>query len=99
MKIDWKKVSASPGYISLKTAYIKDVQESERYRMRFKRRPMREKAEFYRHFKWVISRAMYHANRLNRPIEDILWSWESDRKGWWLNYYQDCRQPKKRSVS
>jgi hypothetical protein len=97
--INWKHVATTPGYKSLKAAYIKDVQEAEWYRIKFKQKPMREKAEFLKKFKWVIGRAMHYAHTYNRPIEDILWSWESDRKGWWLNYYQDCRQPKKRSVS
>ena len=99
MNIDWKKVAASPGYKSLKAAYIHDVQESERYRARLGRKPMREKEEFLRKFKWVIGRAMYYAHKYNRPIEAILWSWESDRNYWWLNYYQEGRQPKKKSVS
>jgi hypothetical protein len=98
MKIDWKKVAASPGYKSLKAAYIKDVQGNQRW-VRKGVRPMRDKAEFLRHFRWVISRAMYYAHRYNRPIEAVLWSWESDRTYWWLNYYQEGRQPKKKSVS
>ena len=98
MNIDWKKVAASPGYKSLKAAYVHDVQGNQRY-IRRGHRPIRDKAEFRRHFKWVIGRAMYYAHKYNRPIEAILWSWESDRNYWWLNYYQEARQPKKKSVS
>ena len=96
--INWKKVAASPGYKSLKAAYIKDVQGNQRY-IRRGQRPMRDKAEFYRHFKWVISRAMYYAHLYKRPIESILNHWEEHRTYWWLNYYQEGRQPKKKSVS
>jgi hypothetical protein len=99
MKINWKHLATTPGYKSLKAAYIKDVQHAERYRSRFGRKPMREKEEFLQKFKWVIGRATHYAHRTNRSVEDVLWSWESDRDHWWLNYYQDCRQPKKKSVS
>ena len=99
MKIDWKKVAASSGYKSLKAAYIKDVQAATRFAIRYGRKPMREKAELMSHFKWVIGRAIHYAHGHNRSIEAVLWTWESDRKCWWLNYYQDSRQPKRYTYS
>ena len=65
-KIDWKKVAASPGYKSLKAAYVKDVQQAHTYTKRFNRNPMRDKAVFLCKFKWVIGRAVYYAHRYNR---------------------------------
>ena len=98
-KIDWKQVAKSPGYISLKEAYIKNVQENQLYINRGQR-PMRDKAEFLRHFKWVIGRAMYYAHKYDCSITSVLYEWESRRDYWWLNFYQDSRQPKsKKSVS
>jgi hypothetical protein len=99
MKIDWKHVATTPGYKSLKAAYIRDVQEAETYRNRFGRRPMREKEEFLHKFIWVIARAKHYAYKYERPIESILDHWEEKRTYWWLNFYQDCNQPKKKSVS
>lgn len=95
MIIDWKKVCQSPGYKSLKAAYVRDVQESERHKARFKNKPMREKKEFLRKFRWVICRATHYAAKTGSPIEEILNKWESERSCcWWLNYYQNGQQPK-----
>lgn len=94
MNINWKQLATTPGYKSLKAAYIKDVQDIQRHKY-----PMRKKEELLAKFNWVIGRAMYYAHRNGRPIGNILWSWESDRNYWWLNYYQDSNQPKKKSVS
>ena len=93
MKIDWKYVSTTPGYRSLKKAYTDGVEKSEKEKCRFGR-PMRSKLEFLRHFNWVISRAKHYAYVHQKPIEVILNDWESKRSYWWLNYYQDCNQPK-----
>ena len=54
LKIDWKHLATTPGYKSLKAAYIKDVEKSERYRHKHGCAPMRDKAEFLEHFNWVI---------------------------------------------
>jgi len=89
MKIDWKYLASTPGYISLKAAYIRDVKESTEHP-----RPMRNKAEFLHHFIWVIGRAKHYSHHLKIPIEDILNKWEACRDYWWLNYYQNSRQPK-----
>jgi hypothetical protein len=99
MKIDWKHLATTPGYKSLKAAYIRDVQEAEAYRNRFERKPMREKEEFLHKFIWVIARAKHYAHYYNTSVETILKMWEDKRTYWWLNYYQDCNMPKKKSVS
>lgn len=89
MKVNWKELSATDGYKSLKAAYIFDVKESMKYR-----NPMREKSEFIKHFQWVISRAKHYACHQGLSIETVLNSWEEKRSYWWLNFYQDCNQPK-----
>ena len=93
MDIDWKVVCQSLGYKSLKAAYTKDVQDAEATRRRG-HRPMRDKAKFKKHFDWVISRAKHYAARHRVTLDVILNQWEAGRDYWWLNYYQDCRQPK-----
>lgn len=94
MKVDWKYFSQSKGYKSLKEAYIRDCKEAGK-----EKNPMRNKAEFYKHFQWVIARCLHYASKQNRQPWDVLDEWESGRSYWWLNYYQDCRQPKIRQES
>lgn len=94
MKIDWKYVATTPGYKSLKAAYTHDVTEAAK-----RRHPMRKKAEFLKLFTWVIGRAKHYAHHTGKPIEEILNDWEEQRDYWWLNFYQDCRQPKLHSNS
>ena len=89
MDIDWSHIADTPGYKSLKAAYIRDVKQASE-----SKRPMRDKDEFLRLFGWVISRAKHYANHTGKPVEAILNEWEEKRDYWWLNYYQDCRQPK-----
>lgn len=94
MQINWKDVAASPGYKSLKAAMIKDIQEASRDIQRG-RRPMRGKAEFYKHFRWVIARAINYANFYCLPVQFFLNEWEIKRTyQWWFGYYQECNQPK-----
>lgn len=93
MEINWKHLSTTPGYVSLKAAYIHDVQSASREKARG-RRPMRDKAEFLRQFNWVICRAKHYAEFTGRPIHEILNEWEAKRNYWWLSYYQNGKQPK-----
>ena len=83
MQINWKEVAKSPGYRSLKAAYAHDI-----------RKKNRTKSELLRHFKWVIGRATHYSQKQNRLIQEVLNEWESRRTYWWLNYYQECKQPK-----
>lgn len=83
MKIDWKHLATTPGYISLKKAYTQDITKG-----------YRSKKESYRKFKWVISRAIHYANHTGKSLERVLNVWESKRDYWWLNYYQESNQPK-----
>lgn len=92
--INWKHLATTPGYMSLKAVYIHDVQGAAR-----QRNPMRQKEEFLRKFQWVINRAKHYAHCTGKSIEIILNEWEEKRDYWWLNYYQDGRQPKFHSSS
>lgn len=86
--INWKEVSKCPGYISLKKCYTNDLIKKQR-----------SKKELLKLFNWVICRAKHYSYVKNTPIEEILNGWESDRNYWWLNYYQECKQPKFNSYS
>lgn len=89
MKIDWKAVSQSVGYRSLKKAYIKDVVDAAKHK-----HPMRKKQEFLKLFGWVIARAKHYSVRTGATFESVLEHMEKGRDYWWLNYYQGSRQPK-----
>lgn len=83
MKINWKEVCKSSGYLSLKEKVRHDLEKKHR-----------SKKELQEQFRWVISRAIHYSYRLNKPIQDILNEWESKCNHWWLNYYQNNNQPK-----
>lgn len=42
---------------------------------------------------WIVSRANHYAEKTGLSAETILDAWESQRTFWYMNYYQDCRQP------
>lgn len=89
MKIDWKKVSKSDGYKSLKNAYIRDVQNSaDRFRKGLRGR---SKEEFRIRFKQAIGLAMHFSHKWQLPLETVLDHWESKRDYWWINFYQKDR--------
>lgn len=52
------------------------------------------KCEYCDKFKWTVDRAKHYAERTGIPYLDILRSWEERRDYWYMNYYQDCKQPK-----
>lgn len=87
MNIDWKKVSQCNGYIYLKGCYIQDVQKAN-MEISKGRRPMRDKKEFRRHFKYAISLAQKCAYKTGASMEEVLDYFARDARSWWLNHYQ-----------
>jgi hypothetical protein len=86
-KIDWKHVSKTSGYLSLKAAYVKDLNCPP------KRLP-RSKANLKEKFYWIINRAKYFANYHNIELATVLLNWEMERKlnrieQWWYGYYSE----------
>lgn len=51
------------------------------------------KCEYCEKFKWAIDRAKHYEEKTGIPYLEVLKSWEEDRDYWFLNYYQDCKQP------
>ncbi|MCG3743121.1 hypothetical protein EXA18_06410 [Vibrio cincinnatiensis] len=94
MNVDWKYFSQTKGYKSLKEAYMRDARNAGK-----EARPMRNKEELYKKLQWVISRCIHYAQALNKQPWDVLDEWESKRDYWWLNYYQESKQPKIRPES
>lgn len=87
-KIDWKKIAKSPGYKSLKAAYIKDAQ-SDHARVRKGFCSFRGKPELRRYFKKAIGLAMKYAHKNGENFEIFLNRCEQKRNYNWLNYYQN----------
>lgn len=44
-------------------------------------------------FKWIIDRVNHYAEKLNIPAAEILDNWEEQREYWYMNFYQECKQP------
>lgn len=44
-------------------------------------------------YKWVIERAKHYANKTGKSFEEIIEIWEKNRTYWYMNYYQDNKQP------
>lgn len=84
-RINWKVISQSTGYKSLKEAYVRDLMS---------KRSGRSKAELRSVFRFAIGRAMHIAHHTNLPLEEILKQLEADRSYWWLGYYTEGKIPK-----
>ncbi len=50
--------------------------------------------DYRRKLNWVIERARHYAEKTGLTPEAILDAWEEKRSYWYMNYYQDCNQPK-----
>jgi hypothetical protein len=88
LKIDWKEVSKSPGYRSLKQAYVNDVQKANQWSFKYGHRPMRDKKEFRGYFKRAMALAMKYSHKWGMDLQIVLNYWEEKRNYWWLNFYQ-----------
>lgn len=45
-------------------------------------------------YKWILERAEYYANLAGTTSEKVLEAWEEKRGYCFMNYYQECNQPK-----
>lgn len=45
-------------------------------------------------FEWIIERAKHYAEKTGLTASEILNAWESKRTYWYMNFYQECNQPK-----
>jgi hypothetical protein len=76
------EMAASAGYQKLLAAVEKDdAQERKSHDYRGK-------------LNWVIDRANHYAEAAGLAAHDILNAWEERRDYWYMNYYQDAKQPK-----
>lgn len=43
---------------------------------------------------WVVERAQHYGEMTDLDPAAVLDAWEKDRDYWYMNFYQDCNQPK-----
>jgi len=81
MKIDWKTVSSSEGYISIKAAFDAIAAEQNKRSQRYPNTYTHYKKPELKHlFVKVINRAKHIHARTGIPIEVVLEKWETARK-------------------
>lgn len=44
-------------------------------------------------YKWVLDRAKHYAEKTGKSVDDVMAIWETNRDYWYMNYYQDSKQP------
>lgn len=49
--------------------------------------------DYFAKVRWVVERAQHYAEKTGLSAATILDAWESRRDYWYMNYYQDARQP------
>lgn len=84
MKVDWKYIAGTPGYVSLKVAYENSAMKADAFR----------KDALYKQFQWVINRAKHYAHYRGLNLDEVLDQWEVRRNYYWCNYYQDSNFPR-----
>lgn len=89
MNINWKEVSKSEGYKSLKASYILYVQKENHRVLRKGFHSFRDKEECREYFKKAISLALKYSYKWEIPLSELLTYWESKRDFCWLNFYQE----------
>lgn len=101
MKVDYKELSKSKGYISLRKAVLRNIEEERKRYIRWNHSPPEKfnpqggrGNEHSKKFRWAIDRAKHYSHMTGLPMGEILDSWEKQRNYWYHNYYQDCNQPK-----
>ena len=77
-----EKQEIKKGYESLLDAFNRSAE----------REPGREK-EYRAKFDWVLQRAQQYAERCGVDRDTVLAAWEADRDYWYVNYYQESKQP------
>ena len=75
-------IEESDGYKKLLTAVENDEQRSPKFH------------DYRAKLQWILERAYHYAEKLGLDACDILNAWEKSRSYWYMNYYQDCNQPK-----
>jgi len=81
------------GYKSLLAAVNKDIEEEN---LSFKKtgRKFRKDEEYLSKLDFAITKAEHYADKTGLTVEFILDKWEEKRTYWYMNYYQEYKQPR-----
>lgn len=78
--------------------FIRHVPETDPSMIRLGQKTKCIKVSKYTHkycdkYKWILDRAEEYAEALGVTRDDVLNGWEKYRNYWYMNYYQDSKQP------
>ena len=76
------KIEECEGYKKILAAVERDEEKSPHFH------------DYRGKLNWVIERAKHYSEKTGIPESDILDSWEKGRSYWYMNYYQECNQPR-----
>jgi hypothetical protein len=82
-------ITQCEGYKSLRAAVNKDYAEDRDYQ-----KGGRPFHDYEAKLKWTVERAQHYGEVLGIDPAEILNAWEKGRDYWYMNYYQDAKQPK-----
>lgn len=74
-------IEQSEGYKTLVAAVERDERESPRFH------------NYKAKLDWVLARAAHYSEKTGMPADEILNTWEKQRSYWYMNFYQDSKQP------
>lgn len=94
MKVDWKSVSQSAGYKSIRKVYAYTLSSANRSKQRHNHSMKYDLAECTKKFSWIIARAIHYAHYKQTTVDVILNEWEEKRSYNWRSYYSDNNFPK-----
>lgn len=82
-------ITQCEGYKSLRAAVDKDYAGDRDYQ-----KGGRPFHDYQAKFDWTIERAQHYGEALDMDPAEVLDAWEMGRDYWYMNYYQDMKQPK-----
>lgn len=94
MKIDWKVVSQSAGYISIKQCYTDALSYANTSHQKWNHNRVHRVKEAKARFAWIIARAIHYAHHKQTTVDVILNEWETKRTYSWGSYYGDQTFPR-----
>lgn len=92
-----KTETVKKGIESIKVSVIKDTEKSGCFNETGCNKTGAENKCFHNYcdrYVWILERAKHYAKKTGIDYLAILEEWEENRNYWYMNYYQDCNQPK-----
>jgi len=85
--LDWKQISQSPGYKSMKKAVADEAKRTAKW----KRKP---DERYMESFNFAIARAKHYSHHTGKSVEYILNEWEERRDYNFISFYSNHHLPK-----